>query len=168
MCIIGIRKNGWFCVIVFNIAMRRQLELGRVMVRRRCDQGIIRHGCADGFVGIVVCLAAMLTDNVFLVWNEIALFVRVVGIDFVRIGAGQMAAPNIVVRVQVIVIRIVLVGMIVILHVVLLADVFVRRRFVVGLAELRCIYRRVLMVRILNDGALHALAMIAPARTAIP
>jgi hypothetical protein len=94
----------------------------------------------------------------------------VVGIDFVMIGAV------VVVRVRVIVIRVILVRvivirvwmiMIVIRYPVVLLGVIVRCGFVVRRVELRRVCPRV-MIRIFDNGALHAFAVIAPTRVAVP
>ena len=112
---------------------------------------------------------AKLGGSVFRGGREGLRFVRAVGSGFVtiravEIGAMKIVVPRVVMRLLVvIVIRIILVWMIVILHLVLVSDVIVGRRRAVRLTELRRIRRRVLMVRILDDGALHAFAVIAPA-----
>jgi hypothetical protein len=133
----------------------------------------MRIRCHRGFVGFTVRLVARLADGVIRVRreSEVLRAQRMARIDFVTIGTMRIAVSDIILILRllmVFVIGVILVWMIVILHLVLLPDMFVRRRFVVGMPELRRICRCVLMVRILDDGALHAFAVVAPARTAIP
>jgi hypothetical protein len=85
--------------------------------------------------------------------------VRMISVDRVMVGVVRMAVPGAVVFLQVIVIRVIVVRMIVVLRRMFLRGVFVRSVFVVWLAELR----RLFLARTLDNGALHAFAVTAPA-----
>jgi hypothetical protein len=160
---IRIRGDGWFDMIV--IVMGGRLEAGRVI---RCRRN-------RGFGGVIMRLVAMPADDIIRVLicvlseSDVVRPVRVVGIDVVMIGVARMAVFNVIVRmlVRVIVVRVIFVGMIEFAGMIVICVILVGM-IIVDRTERRRVCPCILLGRILDNGALHAFAVIASTRVAMP